>query len=66
MAVSTIGVKNDNAATSIWNDGMTEAMRRLHPRRVLLYGGNIGFDFGGAEVVEYKANTAFTEGKHGR
>ncbi len=66
VAVSTIGVKNDNAATSIWNDGMTEAMRRLHPRRVLLYGGNIGFDFGGAEVVEYKANTAFTEGKHGR
>ncbi|WP_156410031.1 hypothetical protein [Olsenella massiliensis] len=42
-------------------DGMREAMRRLEPSRVLLYGKNIGFDFGGCEVVEYEAG-----GFHGR
>lgn len=38
----------------MWFDGMAEAMRALRPRRVLLYGGTIGFDFGDTEVVYYK------------
>ena len=53
MAVSTVGVKNDEGALAIWRNGMTEAMKKLKLRRVLLYGGDIGFDFGDAEVVEY-------------
>lgn len=53
VAVSTVGVKGDDEATGVWFDGMAEAMRALKPRRVLLYGGPIGFDFGDAEVVEY-------------
>lgn len=61
VATSTVGVKEDAAALAVWNDGMREAMRRLEPARVLLYGGNVGFDFGGCEVVEYKAG-----GFHGR
>lgn len=65
VAVSTVGVKADDYARSVFVDGMAEAMRRLEPSRVLLYGGNVGFDFGGREVVEYKANTAFG-GKNGR
>ena len=40
---------------------MREAMRRLRPRRVLLYGKDVGFDFGNAEVIEYEAG-----GFHGR
>ena len=31
------------------------------PARVLLYGGNVGFDFGATELIEYKAG-----GFHGR
>lgn len=50
---STVGVKRDAATPDIWRDGMAEAMRRLAPSRVLLYGGDVGFDFGGCEVVEY-------------
>lgn len=61
VAVSTVGVARDKAARGVWRDGMREAMRRLEPARVLLYGKNIGFDFGGCEVVEYKAG-----GFHGR
>lgn len=52
-AVSTVGVKRDECALAVWRDGMAEAMRRLEPRRILLYGGGVGFDFGHCEVVEY-------------
>ena len=61
VAASTVGVARDKAAQAVWRDGMREAMRRLEPARVLLYGKNIGFDFGGTEVVEYEAG-----GFHGR
>ena len=61
VATSTVGVARDEAARAVWRDGMREAMRRLEPRRVLLYGKDIGFDFGGCEVVEYRAG-----GFHGR
>ena len=48
-----MGVKRNAAALDIWRAGMSEAMRRLAPSRVLLYGGDVGFDFGGCEVVGY-------------
>lgn len=54
VAVSTIGVKGDPVGLAVWGDGMTEALRVLKPRRVLLYGGEVDFDFGGCEVVSYK------------
>ncbi len=65
VAVSTVGVKGDDSAIETWRSGMTAAMKRLRPKRVLLYGSPVDFDFGAAEVVEYKANTAFG-GKDGR
>ena len=65
VAVSTVGVKGDEAATSVWRDGMREAVRRLAPRRVLLYGGRLDFDFGGAEVLEFK-NSVTERMAHGR
>lgn len=61
VATSTVGVARDRDAQKVWHEGMREAMKRLEPSRVLLYGKNIGFDFGGCEVVEYKAG-----GFHGR
>lgn len=54
VATSTVGVKGDADALAVWMDGMREAMRRVEPSRVLLYGGDVGFDFGDAEVVYYK------------
>lgn len=37
-AVSTVGVLNDATATRLWVQGFEEALRRLHPTLVLLYG----------------------------
>lgn len=53
VATSTVGVKGDADALAVWADGMREAMRRVEPSRVLLYGGDVGFDFGDTEVVHY-------------
>lgn len=58
-AVSTVGVKGDEKALKVWNDGMQAAIKTLKPKRILLYGGDVDFDFGGIEVVSYAANTAF-------
>ena len=42
-------------------EGVRAAPSALEPARVLLYGENIGFNFGNTEVIEYKAG-----GFHGR
>lgn len=57
VSVSTIGVKRNGEATKIWTAGMDEAMRRLKPKTVLVYGGDIGYDFGKAKAVYYDNET---------
>ena len=45
VSVSTIGVKKEDSASDIWFKGMDEAMRRLKPSHVVVYGGDIGYLF---------------------
>lgn len=52
VAVSTIGVKRSEKAGIIWKEGMAEALRRLSPSCVLLYGGEIDFNFGKTKTVD--------------
>ena len=59
VATSTVGVKRDEHARTIWCNGMKYGLERLQPSCVLVYGGNIDFDFGNTKVVEYKVNSAF-------
>lgn len=58
VSVSTIGVKRDEQASKIWVAGMDEAMERLKPKTVVVYGGDIGYDFGKAKVVYIKNHNA--------
>lgn len=51
VSVSTIGVKQQPDAKKIWTAGMDEAMRQLKPKAVVVYGGDIGYDFGKAKVT---------------
>lgn len=51
VSVSTIGVKRDEEASKIWFEGMDEAMKRLNPKTVVVYGGDIGYDFGKIDAV---------------
>ncbi len=61
VATSTVGVLRDEEALKTWSEGMTRALEVVKPKRLLLYGGGIDFDFGDTEVIEYKAG-----GFHGR
>ena len=53
IAVSTVGVKRSEESRGYWFKGMDECLERLEPKRVLLYGGDIGYDFGDVDVVPY-------------
>lgn len=65
-AVSTIGVKNSENALKIWHDGMECVIRKLKPLRILQYGGDIGFDFGECEVINYKNGVTERMAANGR
>ena len=54
IAVSTIGVKEDADALKCWNDGMTECLKQLKPKTVLVYGGKLDYDFGKTKVIYYE------------
>lgn len=45
VAVSTTGVKESDFAKNIWFDGMDEAIKRIKPSHVVVYGGDIGYKF---------------------
>lgn len=54
VSVSTIGVKRDPVAAEIFAAGMEEALKRIKPSAVVLYGGKTDFNFGKTQVVEIK------------
>ena len=54
LSISTIGVKQDSQATQIWRTGMDAMMKRLRPKRLLVYGGKLDYDYGDTEVIYYE------------
>lgn len=53
LSISTIGVKRDPEAFQIWKDGVDEMIRRLDPKALLIYGGEVDYDFGKIKTVYY-------------
>ena len=45
VAVSTVGVMQDEVAKKLWFQGMDEAMKRVKPTHVICYGSDIGYKF---------------------
>lgn len=56
LAVETVGCTRDPIARKTWHEGMAEAMKRLEPTGIVLYGSDIGFNFGSVPVTRI-ANT---------
>lgn len=56
VAISTIGVKKDENAMRIWKAGTAEMIKQIEPSKILVYGGDIDFDYGDIEVVSYVAD----------
>lgn len=45
VSISTIGVKQEDGAFAIWKAGTDAAMKELHPSCVVVYGGDVGYEF---------------------
>lgn len=56
LSISTIGVKRDKNAFEIWKAGVTELLKRKKPSLLLIYGGEVDFDYGDTKVL-YFANS---------
>ena len=64
LSTSTIGVKQDPKALTIWRQGMDEMIERLEPLKILVYGGEVEYDYQGIEVRYYEnATTARMAGE---
>lgn len=55
IAVSTVGIMVDKEARELWSDGMKEAIKRLEPSCVVVYGKLPDFDFGGVPTVSFQS-----------
>lgn len=53
VAVSTIGVKQDSEALEIWEAGMQAMIEQIEPSTILVYGGELEFDYGDIQVIYY-------------
>lgn len=54
VAISTIGVKSDEAKKGLWRQGAEEMIRRIKPQKILVYGGCVEYDFNGVETKNYE------------
>lgn len=53
VAVSTIGVKREEASFHVWKTGMDEMIHVLEPSAILVYGGEVEYDYKGIKVIYY-------------
>ena len=53
VSVSTIGVKQNSEALQIWEDGMREMIKQIEPSTILVYGGELDFDYGDIKVIYF-------------
>ena len=51
LSISTIGVKESDENMELWKQGVDEMIRRLEPKRLLVYGGAVYYDYGDIEVT---------------
>ena len=53
VAVSTLGIKNKDSI-EIYKDGVAAMIERIRPKKIIEYGGNVGEDYQGIEVIRFE------------
>lgn len=53
VSVSTIGVKENPTALQIWRDGMDAMIEKIKPSVILIYGGQLDYDYGDIKTVYF-------------
>lgn len=57
LCISTIGVKRDANMFAVWKQGVDEMIKRLHPLKIIVYGGKVDYDFDNIEVLYFENET---------
>ena len=66
VSISTIGVRKNKNALSIWKDGVNELIKRINPSAILIYGEKIDYDYGRIKVIYYENKIIKRFEKYGR
>lgn len=54
VAVSTVGVKENDVAMRIYKDGIKAMLKAIEPTIIIQYGGDVGVDMGGVDVIDFQ------------
>ena len=54
-----MGVKEDEYALQIWRDGVTEMIKQIEPSVILVYGGELEYDYGDIKVIYYESDVFY-------
>lgn len=54
VSISTIGIKQNPEALQIWRDGVDELIKRIRPSTILIYGGQVNYDFKDINVIYFQ------------
>lgn len=54
LSISTVGVKQSPEALKIWKAGVKELLKRKKPSTLLVYGGEVSFDYGNTNVIYFQ------------
>ena len=66
VAVSTIGVKREDEAFTVWKDGMDAMIEKIHPKTILVYGGKLEYEYPIDINVKYYENKVTERMKKGK
>lgn len=57
VAISTVGIKQRKDRLDLWKAGVDTMIEKIAPKRILVYGGEVDYDYKGIEVVYFKNDT---------
>lgn len=57
VAISIVGIKQRKDRLVLWKAGLDTMIEKIAPKRILVYGGEVDYDYKGIEVVYFKNDT---------
>lgn len=56
LAISTIGVKQNQSKYKAWQSGVDEMIKRCRPKKLMIYGGKVDYQFPKNIITKYYEN----------
>ena len=56
VSISTLGVKKDKDEMKTWLEGVKEMLKTVNPKTLLIYGGELPFDYGDRDTIYFNNN----------